>query len=78
MFCFFDVKMCIFLSQARNSDLKKYNLENIPSSIEEFFTPEEYAKLCDYQKLNYRNLRQNYEMLRRIGKRNFKKTVSPI
>ena len=60
------------------SDLKKYNLENIPSSIEEFFTVEEYSKLCDYQKLNYRNLRQNYEMLRRIGKRNLKKTTLPI
>ena len=71
--------MCIFLSQAfKMSDLKKYNLENIPSSIEEFFTPEEYSKLCDYQKLNYRNLRQNYEMLRRIGKRNLKKTALPI
>ena len=43
------------------------NLNDIPTSIEEFFTKEEYSRMPDYQKLNYSNLRQNYEMLKRLG-----------
>ena len=55
------------MSSLEDLDIK---LDDIPTSIEEFFTAEEYAQLCDYQKLNYSNLRQNYEMLKRLGKRN--------
>ncbi|CAG5119181.1 unnamed protein product, partial [Candidula unifasciata] len=43
------------------------NFDNLPSSISEFFTREEFDKISEYEKQHLSNLRQNFEALRRAG-----------
>ncbi|BFZ22144.1 hypothetical protein BsWGS_25183 [Bradybaena similaris] len=40
------------------------NFYNLPSSISEFFTPEQFAEISEYEKQLLSNLRQHFEMLR--------------
>ena len=40
---------------------------DLPESIEEFFSKEEFENMCDLEKLRFKNLRLNYEMMLRIG-----------
>jgi hypothetical protein len=47
-----------------------FDLADIPSSISEFFTPEEFAEMSEYEKKNLQNLRHNYETCKRAGKLN--------
>lgn len=46
----------------------KLNIGNVPTSIKEFFTPEEFAAIPEYEKKHLSSLRQNYEVLRSAGK----------
>ncbi|BFZ22145.1 hypothetical protein BsWGS_25184 [Bradybaena similaris] len=43
------------------------NFYNLPSSISEFFTPEQFAEISEYEKQLLSNLRQHFEMLRLLG-----------
>ncbi|CAG5119197.1 unnamed protein product, partial [Candidula unifasciata] len=43
------------------------NFDSLPSSISEFFKPEEFAKISEYEKQRFSNLRKNFEALRRAG-----------
>ncbi|BFZ22032.1 hypothetical protein BsWGS_25071 [Bradybaena similaris] len=43
------------------------NFDNLPSSISEFFTPEQFAEISEYEKQLFSNLRQHFEALRRAG-----------
>jgi hypothetical protein len=47
-----------------------FDLNDIPTSIVEFFTPEEFAEISDYEKKHLQNLRHNYETFSRAGKSN--------
>ena len=49
-------------------EIQKVNLENLPCSIKEFFKPEEYDKIPDYERRHLSNIRQNFEALRKYGK----------
>ncbi|KAK7477011.1 hypothetical protein BaRGS_00031691 [Batillaria attramentaria] len=40
---------------------------NLPDSIEEFFTKEEYANICPYERKRLQNMRRNYEMMIYVG-----------
>ena len=44
---------------------------NLPDSIEEFFTKEEYAQINEYNRERLRNLRRNYEMMLYVGEFKF-------
>ncbi|BFZ07826.1 hypothetical protein BsWGS_10865 [Bradybaena similaris] len=43
------------------------NFDNLPSSISEFFTPEQFAEISEYEKQLLSNLRQHFEALRCLG-----------
>ncbi|XP_035827333.1 histone-lysine N-methyltransferase PRDM9 [Aplysia californica] len=43
------------------------HLDNLPCSIKEFFTPEEYLKIPQYERIHLTNMRQNFEALRKYG-----------
>ncbi|XP_059143954.1 histone-lysine N-methyltransferase PRDM9-like [Physella acuta] len=45
----------------------KLKVEHLPTSIKEFFTPEEFAAIPEYEKKHLSSLRQNYEVLRSAG-----------
>ncbi len=36
-------------------------------SIKEYFSEEDYAKLCNLEKLRYRNIKLNYQMMVQFG-----------
>ena len=39
----------------------------LPESIEEFFSKEEFEQMCDLDRLHYKNIRLNYEMMLFFG-----------
>ncbi|BFZ14342.1 hypothetical protein BsWGS_17381 [Bradybaena similaris] len=43
------------------------NFDDILTSISEFFTPKQFAKMSEYEKKHLSNLRQNFEALRQAG-----------
>ncbi|BFZ07827.1 hypothetical protein BsWGS_10866 [Bradybaena similaris] len=43
------------------------NFDNLPSSISEFFTSEQFAEISEYEKQLFSNLRQHFEALRSLG-----------
>ncbi|XP_070174303.1 histone-lysine N-methyltransferase PRDM9-like [Littorina saxatilis] len=44
-----------------------YDKLNLPESIEEFFSKEQYETMCDLEKLRFKNMRLNYQMMLRYG-----------
>lgn len=45
------------------------DVSKVPSTIQEYFTVEEFAKIPEYERLHLQSLRQNYEVLRNFGKK---------
>ena len=41
---------------------------NAPVNIEQYFTKEEFAAICEYEKLRMCNIKRNYEMMVKMGK----------
>ena len=39
----------------------------LPESIEEFFSKEEFEQMCDLDRLHFKNIRLNYEMMLYFG-----------
>jgi hypothetical protein len=50
-----EVRRCI-----AESDPKEIN-------IEQYFTEEELANICEYERIRLRNMKQNYEMMIKFG-----------
>ena len=59
-----DVDFTVVLFQEKPIDFSKVKL---PESIQEFFTKEEFKKMCDLDRLHFKNVRLNYEMMLAIG-----------
>ena len=68
---FYLYKYCEFIHRSIPLDLAEAmeEFDNLPKSIEEFFTAKEFSELSEYEKLRCTNLRINYEFLSRNGKK---------
>ncbi|GFO29224.1 Zinc finger protein 724 [Plakobranchus ocellatus] len=49
------------------NQMSTVNFDNIPTTINEFFSAEEFAKMTEYEKQHLSSLRQNFEALKRAG-----------
>ena len=58
------VDFSVVLFQEKPIDFSEIKL---PESIEEFFTKKEFEKMCDLDRLHFKNVRLNYEMMLAIG-----------
>ena len=48
-------------------DFKKLTEEEGPDDIDHFFTKNQLENLSDYEKLRFRNMKKNYEMMIKLG-----------
>ncbi|XP_070174800.1 histone-lysine N-methyltransferase PRDM9-like [Littorina saxatilis] len=53
--------------EGQSSDKIDFSNLNLPESIAEFFSKEENEKMCDFDKLHFKNIRLNYEMMLHFG-----------
>lgn len=49
-------------------DFSNLHEKEKPSDIEQYFTKAQLENLSDYEKVRYRNMKKNYEMMVKMGK----------
>ncbi|OPL21614.1 histone-lysine prdm9-like n-methyltransferase, partial [Mytilus galloprovincialis] len=55
------------LANMEQSDFRKFEEDARSGDIEQYFTNTQMASLSDYEKLRYRNMKKNYEMMVKMG-----------
>ncbi|XP_063436674.1 histone-lysine N-methyltransferase PRDM9-like [Mytilus trossulus] len=55
------------LANMEQSDFRKFEEDARSGDIEQYFTKTQMASLSDYEKLRYRNMKKNYEMMVKMG-----------
>ncbi|CAC5377323.1 PRDM7_9 [Mytilus coruscus] len=55
------------LANMEQSDFRKFEEDERSGDIEQYFTKTQMASLSDYEKLRYRNMKKNYEMMVKMG-----------
>jgi len=66
------------LPQVEQIDFAKMELEKVSDSIDQYFTKAEMSAMCDYEKLRFRNMRKNYEMMLALGEYLFNYTYCNV
>ncbi|KAL5005885.1 hypothetical protein ScPMuIL_017043, partial [Solemya velum] len=61
------VKMIPRLGNIKQIDFAQMELENVSDDIDPFFTKAEMSKMSNYEKLRFKNMRKNFEMMVAVG-----------
>ncbi|KAL5020798.1 hypothetical protein ScPMuIL_002119 [Solemya velum] len=55
------------LGNIKQIDFAQMELENVSDDIDPFFTKAEMSKMSNYEKLRFKNMRKNFEMMVAVG-----------